>query len=224
MELFQHFRSEEIFASRKTNTFLSGRFLQFYGKQLAGPEKPNSKQSKELILIIMTFDMVKEQARILAAMYAFLDEDRSTPTYQVIDHNVCSAYVEYVDGTNEAFFCYSNPSALKAKKFDCYNLVKDDMIINKLINRGGMMDLHTEVRLINYLYSVGKLKPGTVVNFFSSRTVCDTCRTAIYTAMKTLFGSVAFMAYEFKVEDKGFTDYIWPITMKDTPQDCIKYA
>ena len=60
----------------------------------------------------MTKELVKEQALILAAMYAFLDQDRSTPCYHVDKHNICSAYIEYPDKSTETFFCYSNPSAL----------------------------------------------------------------------------------------------------------------
>lgn len=171
----------------------------------------------------MTKEQVKEQALILAAMYAFLDQDRSTPCYHVDKHNICSAYIEYPDKSTETFFCYSNPSALKAKKIADYNFVVDADITKKLINRRGMIDLHTEVRLINYLYSKDKLKPNTVVNFFSSRSVCDTCRAAIYDTMRKLSGQVAFMAYEFKAEKSGFTKFIYPITEHNRSQYGIDY-
>lgn len=171
----------------------------------------------------MTKEEVKEQARILAAMYAFLDQDRSTTNYRVDDHNVCSAFIEYGDNRTETFFCYSNPSALKARKFAGYNLVVDKDFSKKLIDRGGMIDLHTEIRLINYLYAHDKLKPNTVVSFFSSRSVCGTCRSAIYDAMRSLSGQVAFMAYEFKVEADGFTKYVYPITEHGICQEGIDY-
>ena len=158
----------------------------------------------------MTEEQMKSHALELASVYSSLLEDTTGIKHDPDEHNVCSAVVEV--GTHaETFYAYSNVSALKAKKYSHYTWVTGEEGA-KLINRGGMQDLHTEVRLINGLYAKGKLVQNAVVTFFSSRTVCNTCRPAIYTAMQMLAGRVAIMAFEFRVEQHGtLTAQIYPI-------------
>lgn len=174
----------------------------------------------------MSLDEIKEQARILAALTCFLDEDVDTGKYSVFDHNVCSAYIEYPDGRKETLFSYSNPSRLKKGLIGEYEFIIASGIPDKIIARGGMQDLHTEVRLLNFLYEY-RLKgiTGAVINFFSMRSVCDTCRAAIYTFMKEVNGRHAVTAYEFKIEKYGcVTDYVYPITPNKGEQAAIKYV
>lgn len=157
----------------------------------------------------MTQEQVAQHALQLAAMYAFLAADMYR--HDVDAHNLCSAVVERGGRTLGAWFAYSNLSALPAKLRDVYNFV-DGKVDMKLIDRGGMQDLHTEIRLINHLHASGELTAGTVVSFFSSRSCCATCRSAIMATMRLLNGTVALMAYEFKAEAHGtITGNIYPI-------------
>ena len=143
-----------------------------------------------------------------------------------MDHNVCSAYIEYPNGRNETLFCYSNPSKLKKELIDEYEFIIASDITYKIINRGGMQDLHTEVRLLNYLYEYRlKETSGAVINFFSMRSVCNTCRKAIYTFMKNVNGRHAVTAYEFKIEKFDYVpDYVYPISQNKGEQEAIKYV
>jgi hypothetical protein len=157
----------------------------------------------------MTLDDVKTHALQMAAAYAFLIQDMHK--HDVDAHNLCSAVVERGGQTLATFFAYSNLSAIPAKLQQVYCFV-DGKVDNKLINRGGMQDLHTEVRLINHLYANGYLVANTVVSFFSSRSCCATCRRAIMETMRLLSGTVALMAYEFKAEAHGsITENVYPI-------------
>lgn len=173
--------------------------------------------------------MNQEQMRThclqFGAAYYQLLADTSATQHDPDEHNLCSAVVEHPQfGTMETIYSYSNPSALRARRFADYHLVEGE-VANKLIDRGGMQDLHTEVRLINYLYDRDLLGTNTVVSFFSSRSVCGTCRPAIYETMRLLQGRCAFMAYEFKVEVFGsITGNVYPI-LQDVagPQAAIRW-
>ncbi len=143
----------------------------------------------------MTIDQVRDHALHLAALYGMLMADMHR--HDVDAHNLCSAVVERSGRIVGVYFSYSNPSALPAPVRAAYNFVEGRGIA-KLIDRGGMQDLHTEIRLINHLYASGELTAGTVVSFFSSRSCCATCRSAILSTMQLLSGSIALMAYEFK--------------------------
>lgn len=160
----------------------------------------------------MNEDQMKQHALELAGIYYMLLDDTKHVKHDPDAHNVCSAVVQPMGGgPTETYYSYSNISALKAQKYQKYTWVTGEEGA-KIINRGGFQDYHTEVRLINGLYAKGKMVDGTVIFFFSSRTVCNTCRPAIYTAMRFLQGRVGFMAFEFRVEQHGtLTDNIYPI-------------
>jgi hypothetical protein len=157
----------------------------------------------------MTLDDVQTHALHMAAAYAFLVQDMHK--HDVDAHNLCSAVVERGGQALATFFAYSNLSAIPAQLQQAYGFV-DGKVSHKLIDRGGMQDLHTEVRLINHLYANGYLVANTVISFFSSRSCCATCRRAIMETMRLLNGTVALMAYEFKAEAHGsITGNIYPI-------------
>ncbi len=160
----------------------------------------------------MTEQEMKDHALVLASVYASLLDDTKHVKHDPDAHNVCSAVVQPMGGAPaETYFSYSNISALKAQKYQKYNWITGEEGA-KIINRGGFQDYHTEVRLINGLYAKGKMVDGTIIFFFSSRTVCNTCRPAIYTAMQILQGRVGIMAFEFRVEQHGtLTDNVYPI-------------
>lgn len=153
---------------------------------------------------------MKSHALTLAGIYGFLLEDTSHRVYDVDAHNLCSAVVEREGVEIRTFVSYSNPSSIKSL-VGPYELVGGD-VDDKLVDRGGMQDLHTEVRLINHLHAAGLLVSPNVVTFFSSRSVCDTCREAILDTMQRLEGRVPFMALEFKAELFGtIGSQVYPI-------------
>jgi hypothetical protein len=159
----------------------------------------------------MTLDDVKKHALQLAAIYAWVVKDLSHRVYDPDQHNLCSAVVEQSDRIIGTYFSYSNPSALPKEMVENYAFILGDDA-PQIIGRGGMQDLHTEVRLINYLSTKKWLVSPNVIAFFSTRSVCATCREAILGTMLKLGGAVPFMAWEFKVELHGtVTGAMYPI-------------
>src|SRR5450830_1247216 len=99
----------------------------------------------------MNVEEMKEYALSFAAVYAFLVMDITAKGHDPDAHNLCSAVINLPDGRMEVLYSYSNPSALRKALVAEYEFVIGDVPV-KIIDRGGMQDLHTEVRLINHVY------------------------------------------------------------------------
>lgn len=128
----------------------------------------------------MTDEELANQGRILLGLYKFLAEDRNTASYDVEDHNLCTAVIETQSGISNTFISYSNPSRLSKELRESYEIVQDVPEDQKLINIGGMAGLHTEIRLLNYIYAHNKMPSGFyTIHLFSTRTVCGTCKNCI---------------------------------------------
>jgi hypothetical protein len=95
----------------------------------------------------MNVDLVKQHALELAAAYAYLLHKTEKRVHDPNDHNLCSAVVVPESGRTKTLLSYSNPSALSAALKSEMGLCSGE-VIDKFINRGGMQDYHTEVRLI----------------------------------------------------------------------------
>lgn len=160
----------------------------------------------------MNLEQMRAHALEMAFVYEGLKQDLANYVEDIDAHNLCSAVIEHGAKHEKTLYSYSNPAALPQKiKKEYVDLVIGD-VAKKFIVRGGMQDLHTEVRLINQLYNDGFLTDNRVVTFFSSRSVCASCRAAIVTTYKTFGRSCAFNAMEFKVEAYGsITDKVFPI-------------
>lgn len=149
----------------------------------------------------MNEDEIVAYAQNLYSAYCLLILENEGYVHDPEAHNLCSAIVKNSAGTYE-FLSYSNVSGLsqKVRLFVQGSLIPSTPVTNPLIARGGMQDLHTEVRLINYLYSIGLLSQSGMVYFFSTRSVCKTCAEAIAAAQKHCAQHVAFMPCELKAE------------------------
>ena len=155
-------------------------------------------------------------------MYAALLQDTERMKHDIDAHNLCSAVVAFHNHPTQTFYSYSNPSALQARRFQQYEFVTAKGLGNaKVINRGnGPMspDNHTEVRLLNHLWSQFSARQFTSIWFFSTRTCCDTCRSAIYQFMAAV--QIPVFAYEFRAEKYGTpTEYMWTITERRDYQE-----
>lgn len=157
----------------------------------------------------MTEDVIKAQANLLASLFCFLEDDRDTATYKVEDHNICSAVIEKNGLVSNPYMSYSNGSRI-SKKMRCeYEFIPDLKTDNKLINRGGMQDLHTEIRLLNYLHASGTLQGPCDIHLFSSRSVCPTCLSAIQELRYSLHSQgIQIFFYSLKAEN-GITDCVF---------------
>ena len=172
----------------------------------------------------MNIEQMKDHAREMAAVYAFLVQDLAHRKHDVDAHNLCSAVVELHGHPVQTLYAYSNLSALSKQIRERYRFI-DGKVNAKLIDRGGMQDLHTEVRLINHINQAG-IQAGTVISFFSARSVCPTCRSAILSAMRLWQGGGGLMAYEYKAERHGYiTDLVYPILADpNAEQAAIPYS
>ena len=103
----------------------------------------------------MTIEQLAHQGRILLGLYAWLADDRNTAFYDVEKHNLCTAVIETPNGISQTFISYSNPSRLSNEMIESYEIVQDVSEDQKLIKIGGMAGLHTEIRLLNYIYVKG---------------------------------------------------------------------
>lgn len=152
----------------------------------------------------MNIETAKKYAENLLFLYVELMAANDGYKHDPEAHNLCSAVCEMTDGTYE-FLSYSNPSglAVNVKKYVLGAFIPDTKIHNAIIQRGGMQDLHTEVRLLNYMHAQGIFSKIGTVSFFSTRSVCKTCASAIALAQKTFAQHVAFVPFELKAEDRG---------------------
>ena len=128
----------------------------------------------------MTNEQLAHQGRILLGLYAWLADDRNTAFYDVEKHNLCTAVIETPNGISQTFISYSNPSRLSNEMIESYEIVQDVSEDQKLIKIGGMAGLHTEIRLLNYIYAHNGMPSGNfIIHLFSARTVCGTCKNSI---------------------------------------------
>ena len=111
----------------------------------------------------MTIEQLAHQGRILLGLYAWLADDRNTAFYDVEKHNLCTAVIETPNGISQTFISYSNPSRLSNEMIESYEIVQDVSEDQKLIKIGGMAGLHTEIRLLNYIYAHNRMPSG---NFY----------------------------------------------------------
>jgi hypothetical protein len=172
----------------------------------------------------MNVEQMQQHARELAAMYEFLRSDMEKYVHDIDAHNLCSAVVE-LGGVPvaSALYSYSNPSDLPKKIKDAYAFIIGD-VDHKFVERGGMQDLHTEVRLINHLFNANYLTQNHVVTFFSSRSVCASCRSAIMATQESFARTCAFNAMEFKAEVHGTVgEFVYPILPLGKEQAAVPY-
>ena len=147
----------------------------------------------------------QDHALHLLALYAELVQASADYAHDPEEHNLCTAVVERSNGTSETYISYSNPSSLTTVPMRGIraSLIPEGRPHRCLIHRPGRQDLHTEVRLLNYLYSIDRLsQPGTVT-MFSTRSVCTTCRSAIATAQAAVSRTCGLVALELRAEDRG---------------------
>ena len=149
----------------------------------------------------MSPEEIQTHAQNLYAPYCLLILENGGYVHDPEAHNLCSAIFES-EGRKWEFLSYSNVSGLPARvrTFVQGSLIPATPVENPLIKRGGMQDLHTEVRLINYLHSIGMFSRTGVLYFFSTRSVCKTCAKAISAAQQQHARTVAFVPLELKAE------------------------
>ena len=172
----------------------------------------------------MNIEQMQQYARELAAAYEILRSDMERYVHDIDAHNLCSAVVE-LGGVpvTPALYSYSNPSDLPKKIKDACAFIIGD-VDRKFIDRRGMQDLHTEVRLINHLFNADYLTQNHVVTFFSSRSVCASCRAAIMTTQQGFARTCAFNAMEFKAEVHGTVgEFVYPILPLGEEQEAVRY-
>ena len=150
----------------------------------------------------MTEEEVKKYAFNLYALYVELLATNKGYAHDPEAHNLCSAVCNFVGGENYEFLAYSNPSGLatNVKKYVLGSLIPTNKINGAIIDRGGMQDLHTEVRLLNYMADQGYLAKTGTISFFSTRSVCSTCAKAIAWVQALCAKNVALIPYELKAE------------------------
>lgn len=153
----------------------------------------------------MTEQEVIKYAENLYFLYAELIAANDGYKHDPEAHNLCSAVCQMTDGTNYEFLSYSNPSglAVNVRKYVLSSFIPGDKIQNAIIQRGGMQDLHTEVRLLNYMADQGIFNKDGTVSFFSTRSICTTCADAIGMAQRKFAKNVAFIPFELRAEDLG---------------------
>lgn len=139
----------------------------------------------------------------LLALYTELMQANEGYAHDPEEHNLCTAVVERPGKETETYISYSNPSGLTTRPMRTVvaSLIPAGRPHRCLIHRPGRQDLHTEVRLLNYLYSIGRLSQAGTVTLFSTRSVCTTCRSAIATAQAALSRSCGLVALELRAED-----------------------
>jgi hypothetical protein len=161
----------------------------------------------------MNVERMQDYSRQLVALYTELIGAAEGYAHDPQAHNLCLAVCEFSTGVEE-YLSYSNPSALKAKALKYFRsslIPYEPSPNNALVSRAGpsgqvpMQDLHTEVRLINYLHSIGRLARAGSVTMFSTRTVCPTCRQAIYDTQKATALTCSFGAIELEAEKPDST-------------------
>lgn len=159
----------------------------------------------------MTNEQLAHQGRILLGLYAWLADERNTAFYDVENHNLCTAVIETPNGISKTFVSYSNSSRLSNGLRTAYEIVKDVPEDLKLINIGGMADLHTERRLLNYIYAHNELPNGNcIIHLFSTRTVCETCKRGIVQARAILAQkNIGIKYYSLRSERSIILDSIY---------------
>ncbi len=153
----------------------------------------------------MNEEAAQEHALHLLALYVEIMQANEGYKHDPEEHNLCTAVVEPARGATETYVSYSNPSCLTTlpTRGIRATLIPEGRPHRCLIHRPGRQDLHTEVRLLNYLYSIERLsRPGTVT-LFSTRSVCTTCRSAIATAQTAVSRQTGLVALELRAEDRG---------------------
>lgn len=141
----------------------------------------------------------------LLALYTELVQLNAGYAHDPEEHNLCTAVVERAGAATETYISYSNPSSLKTVPTRSVkaSLIPEGRPHKCLIHRPGRQDLHTEVRLLNYLYSIGRLSQTGTVTMFSTRSVCKTCRSAIAAVQTEVAKKCGLVAFELRAEDRG---------------------
>lgn len=163
----------------------------------------------------MNIELAAECARLLLLLYEELKVIHEDLKHDPEAHNLCLAVVEESGKNQQEFLSYSSPAALSVagKKFLGTALANAMVVgapsgVTPFINRGGMQDLHTEVRLINFLAAAGLLRQvgstNNVITFFSTRTVCPGCQKAIITAQNAYPGT-GFVFVSLHAEERDHT-------------------
>jgi len=154
----------------------------------------------------------------LLMLYQELEADLQGYVHDPAAHNLCSAVVEGYSSTaatardcRQVYFAYSSPKGLPGwllSKYEKSYLIPSDRPMGALFHGSGMGLLHTEVRLINYLWAhrttPGILPSAGEINFFSTRTVCGGCQRKIGEAQGRFSGiNLAFRPFELSAESFG---------------------
>ena len=131
--------------------------------------------------------------------------------YNFEDHNLCGAFVLKNRNYLGSALCFSNPSALSKRLLAKYKFVEGD-VDYKIINRGGMRDFDTEVRLLNYLW-YGFRDDQITIYLLSMRSVCPHCLRAIEHYRNTVGKFHKINTFEFRTERKqGYpTDILYSV-------------
>jgi hypothetical protein len=149
---------------------------------------------------------IKDYANLLLDVYLNMIDEHADVVHDPEDHNICLAIVERPRTASQVYWSYSNPSSLRADflRGPLANvLVPNVEPHNKIIAAtGSRNDLHTEVRLLNYLHSIDLLSNNSTITLLSSRSVCGSCAQKIYDLQKKIADKCALVATELKAEKK----------------------
>ncbi len=153
----------------------------------------------------MNEETARDHALHLLALYTELVQANAGYAHDPDEHNLCTAVVERANAATETYISYSNPSGLttNAMRSVRASLIPAGRPHRCLIHRPGRQDLHTEVRLLNYLYSIERLSRAGTVTLFSTRSVCTTCRSAIATVQAAVSRQCGLVALELRAEDRS---------------------
>ncbi len=164
--------------------------------------------------------MDQESAAIHASnlVFAFneLSEDMKNYVHDVAAHNLCSAVVEGyssfsgVKDFERHYLAYSSPKGLPKRMQEKYQsiLIPPNNPHGSIFDGAGMAYLHTEVRLLNFLWAnrnERQIMPAMgQLNFFSTRSVCGGCAKYIGMAQKEFSSvNIALIPFELQAERYG---------------------
>jgi hypothetical protein len=164
--------------------------------------------------------MDQESAAIHASnlVIAFneLSDDVKGYVHDPAAHNLCSAVVEGYSSLSGGkdferhYLAYSSPKGIPKRLQDKYQtiLIPPNNPHGSIFDGAGMAYLHTEVRLLNFLWAnrnQRQVMPAAgQMNFFSTRSVCGGCAKYIGMAQKEFSSiNIALIPFELRAEKYG---------------------
>ena len=152
----------------------------------------------------------------LVISYNELWEDTKKYVHDPAAHNLCSAVVEGYSSFSGGkdferhYLAYSSPKGLPKRLQEKYQtiLIPPNNPHGSIFDGAGMAYLHTEVRLLNYLWAnreKREIMPATgQLNFFSTRSVCGGCAKYIGMAQSQFSTiNIAMIPFELQAEKYG---------------------